>query len=186
MSLVLLVGPAGVGKGTIVKRILATSDRFTLSVSATTRPPRPGEVDGVHYHFVSHDEFQRLIAEDLLIEWAEVHGQHLYGTPKSEIDRAARAGVHLILEIDVQGAFQVMERFSDAVDIFIEPPSFEELVERLTGRGTESKEQIERRLVTAHRELEMASMFRHRVINDNLDECVAKVIDLVFATEGKK
>lgn len=173
------------GKGTIVRRILASSNRFTLSVSATTRPPRPGEQDGVDYHFVTRPEFEKLIAEDQLIEWAEVHGQHLYGTPRSELERAARAGMHLILEIDVQGAFQVMERFPEAVDIFIEPPSYQELVERLIGRGTETEAQIERRLNTAKNELKLAKRFKHRVINDNLDECVAQVIDLVGATEGK-
>lgn len=186
MSLLIIAGPAGVGKGTIVREILSRSDSYTLSVSATTRAPRPGEIDGVHYHFISKAAFEKLIQGQELIEWAVVHSSDYYGTPKSELERAAKAGKHLILEIDVQGAVQVMEQFPEAIDVFIEPPSFTVLIERLRGRGTETEEQVERRLVTAEIELREASKFRHRIVNDNLDECVAKVIDLVSATEGIK
>jgi guanylate kinase len=185
MSLLLLVGPAGVGKGSIVSKLLGETNRFVLSVSATTRLPRPGEIDGLHYHFVSESEFDRLIDQDELLEWAIVHGKNRYGTPKSELVRAANMGRHLILEIDVQGAEQVLKQFPSAIDVFIEPPSFEELEGRLRGRATESEDQIAARLATAKTELSRAAEFRHRVINDTLEECVAEVLDLVSATEGK-
>lgn len=186
MSLIIIAGPAGVGKGSIVRKLLAQDDRFTLSVSATTRAPRPGETNGVHYHFVKRNEFEKLIANGELLEWAVVHAKDYYGTPTSELRRAEQSGQHLILEIDVQGAFQVLAKYPNALDIFIEPPSFEALADRLRGRGTESDEQIERRLATAKTELSQAHRFRHRLINDNLDECVAEVLDLVSATEGNK
>lgn len=186
MTLVILVGPAGVGKGTIVKELLSRSDEFTLSVSATTRLPRPGEVNGVHYNFVTRDAFERMIDGDELIEWAVVHSKDYYGTPKSEMQRAVRIGKNLILEIDVQGALQILDKFPDAIDIFIEPPSFEVLAERLRGRGTETEEQIARRLRSAKIELEQASMFKYRIVNESLGECVNKVIDLVSTTKGAK
>lgn len=186
MGLIILAGPAGVGKGTIVQQLLLHPDRFTLSVSATTRPPRPGETDGVHYHFMSKSDFELLRSRGELLEWALVHGDNYYGTPVAELTRAANEGKHLILEIDVQGAFQVLEKHPDALDIFIEPPSLEVLEARLRGRGTESPEQIERRLRTAETELAQAHRFRHRIVNDNLGECVSKVLDLASTTEGNK
>lgn len=186
MSLIIIAGPAGVGKGSIVNRLLAESGRFTLSVSATTRAPRPGEVDGVHYHFVDKERFAQMVAADEFIEWATVHGEDNYGTPKGELKRAKDAGQHLILEIDVQGVAQVLEKYPDALDIFIEPPSFGELEDRLRGRGTETEAQIQQRLATAKRELAQAPNFRHRIVNDNLDECVAKVLDLAGTSEGNK
>lgn len=185
MTLVIIAGPAGVGKGALVQRLLAESDRFTLSVSATTRDPRPGEVDGIHYHFVDEATFKNLIETGQLLEWAVVHGSNFYGTPVSELDRAKREGKHLILEIDVQGVYQVLEKAPEALDIFIEPPSFAELESRLRGRGTETELQIQRRLQTAADELAQAPRFRHRLVNDNLDECLKQVLDLVSATEGK-
>ena len=185
MTLVIIAGPAGVGKGTLVQRMLAESDRFTLSVSATTRAPRPGEVDGVHYHFVDESTFMKLINSNQLLEWAKVHGTNYYGTPVSELERAKREGKHLILEIDVQGVSQVLEKVPQALDIFIEPPTFTELESRLRGRGTETESQIQRRLQTASQELSEAPKFRHRLVNDNLDECLKQVLDLVSATEGK-
>ena len=127
MSLVVLAGPAGVGKGSIVRWILDNTDDFMLSVSATTRHPRPGEVDGVHYHFVSRESFERLVADSQMLEWAIVHGNHFYGTPLNELTRAEAQDKHLLLEIEVQGARQVREKIPEALMIFINPPSFEEL-----------------------------------------------------------
>jgi guanylate kinase len=180
MTLVALAGPAGVGKGTVVRRLLEQHPEFSLSVSATTRGPRPGEIDGVHYHFVSEAEFDRLIAQDELLEWAEVHRQHRYGTPRSELSRAEAAGKVLVLEIDLQGVRQVRERVSEVVSIFLLPPSQQELEDRLRLRGTESEAEIARRLETARVELAAAEEFDHRLINNEVDECVAEIVDLVF------
>lgn len=174
------------GKGSIVKKLLTSSNEFLLSVSATTRPARAGEVDGVHYHFVSNATFDKMLNENQFLEWAVVHGGHRYGTPISELDRAASAGRQLILEIDVQGAGQVLKHHPDAIDVFVEPPSFGELEARLRGRGTETEEQIRSRLATARTELSQAANFRSRVVNNNLEECAAEVLDLVSARRGKK
>jgi guanylate kinase len=172
-------GPAGVGKGTVVQQLLKTDSRFTLSVSATTRPPRPGEVDGVHYFFVSEAEFDELVRSDALLEWATVHGRHRYGTPRSELDRARAAQQILILEIDLQGVRQVKQR-AELKSIFILPPSQTELESRLRLRGTENEVEIQTRLETAAAELAAADEFDARVINYRVDECVAEIVDLVF------
>ncbi|BDQ00295.1 guanylate kinase [Aquiluna sp. KACHI24] len=179
MALVVLAGPAGVGKGTIVQRILASEPDFMLSVSATTRSPRPGEVDGVHYHFISKVEFEGLIAENQLLEHAIVHGSNYYGTPLNELTRAEAEDKHLLLEIDLQGARQVKARIPQALTIFISPPSWEELESRLRNRGTETEEQIQTRLSTARTELASAGEFDFNLTNQDLDSCVAQVVELV-------
>ncbi len=179
MALVVLAGPAGVGKGTIVQRILASEPDFMLSVSATTRSPRPGEVDGVHYHFISKAEFEGLIAENQLLEHAIVHGSNYYGTPLNELTRAEAEDKHLLLEIDLQGARQVKARIPQALTIFISPPSWEELESRLRNRGTETEEQIQTRLSTARTELASAGEFDFNLTNQDLDSCVAQVVELV-------
>ena len=179
MSLVVLAGPAGVGKGSIVRWILENQPGFTLSVSATTRDPRPGEVDGVHYHFVTVDKFQELIDKNQMLEWAQVHGKHFYGTPLSELARAEAEGKHLLLEIDLQGARQVKSAMPEARLIFIAPPSWDELVRRLTSRGTESPAEQERRLETAKIELAAQSEFDHVVVNDEVARCAAEVVNLM-------
>ncbi len=179
MALVVLAGPAGVGKGTIVQRILASEPDFMLSVSATTRDPRPGEVDGIHYHFISKEEFEGLIAENQLLEHAIVHGSNYYGTPLNELTRAEAEDKHLLLEIDLQGARQVKTRIPQALTIFISPPSWEELEYRLRNRGTETEEQIQTRLSTARTELASAGEFDFNLTNQDLDSCVAQVVELV-------
>lgn len=179
MSLVVLVGPAGVGKGSLVKQILATNDDFMLSVSATTRAPRTGEQDGVHYHFVDRGTFEEMIASDQLLEHATVHGEHLYGTPRSELVRAGAAGKHLILEIDLQGARQIRSHEPDAVQFFVHPPSWEELERRLRDRATETESQIQTRLSTARSELDAAGEFEYQVTNDSLAECAEEIVGTV-------
>ena len=179
MALVVLAGPAGVGKGTIVQRILASEPDFMLSVSATTRAPRPGEIDGVHYHFMSREEFEELISQNQLLEFATVHGSNFYGTPLNELTKAEAADKHLLLEIDLQGARQVKERIPQALTIFISPPNWEELEARLRNRGTETEEQIQTRLSTARTELASAGEFDFNVTNQDLDTCVSEVVELV-------
>ena len=183
MSLVVLAGPAGVGKGSIVQWILENYPDFMLSVSSTTREPRAGEVDGVHYNFVSTAVFETLIADGQMLEWAQVHGKHLYGTPLSELTRAAALDKHLLLEIDLQGARQVSEKIPGALMIFINPPSFQELERRLRSRGTETEEQIQTRLTTARTELAAAGEFDHQLTNLDLEACARQVVELVHEAE---
>ena len=175
-GLTVLSGPTAVGKGTVVSRLSADHPEIFVSVSATTRPPRPGEVDGVHYLFVSEEEFDALVAEDALLEWAVVHGVHRYGTPRAPVLAAVAAGRPALLEIDLQGARQVRAAWPEARFVFLAPPSWEELVRRLVGRGTESDEQRRRRLETARRELAAASEFDHVVVNGEVGQAVADLV----------
>lgn len=179
MTLLVLVGPAGVGKGSLVSKMLATQSDLRLSVSATTREPRPGEVDGVHYHFVSKEQFQEMIHNGEFLEWAEVHGNAYYGTPRKELDRAVADGKHLVLEIDLQGARQIRGKVHDAISVFILPPSREELERRLRGRGTETEAQIQTRLKTAQDELAAASEFDYQIINEDLDQTASEIVELL-------
>lgn len=179
MTLVVLVGPAGVGKGSLVRKILESQDDFTLSVSATTRPPRAGETAGVHYHFVSRQAFEQMISTGELLEYATVHGDHLYGTPRSELRRATNANQHLILEIDLQGARQIREHVPDALEIFVHPPSWEELERRLRERATETELEIQTRLGTARSEIDAAGEFEYQVTNDNLASCADEIVRIV-------
>ncbi len=179
MTLLVLVGPAGVGKGTIVKEILSKNTDFMLSVSATTRAPRPTEVDGIHYHFVNKATFEDLIRTGQLLEWAQVHGEHYYGTPLAELDKAESLGRHLVLEIDLQGARQIRQKVSNTVSVFVLPPSIEELEDRLRGRGTETEDQIQTRLETARTELAAASEFDFQIVNDDLALAASTIVDLV-------
>lgn len=182
----MLAGPAGVGKGSIVREIIASEKDFVHSVSATTRSPRPGEVDGVDYHFVSKETFLEMVSNSQLLEFAVVHGTNYYGTPVSEVENAQSKGLHLIMEIDLQGARQLRERVSDLLTIFILPPSWEELERRLRGRGTESEEQIQRRLQTAEAELAAAGEFDHQLVNENLAKTAREVVNLVRIFERGK
>ncbi|MFM1994196.1 MAG: guanylate kinase [Actinomycetota bacterium] len=179
MTLLVLVGPAGVGKGTIVKEILSKNTDFMLSVSATTRAPRPGEVDGIHYHFVSQAKFEELIETGKLLEWAQVHGLHFYGTPLEELEKAERLGRHLVLEIDLQGARQIRNRVENSVSVFLLPPSIQELEGRLRGRGTETEVEIQTRLETARFELAAASEFDFQIVNDDLAKAAREIVELV-------
>ena len=159
------------GKGTLIKRLLERVSGLQLAVSATTRDPRPGEVNGVDYHFLSQEDFDRRVAAGEFVEHA-VYAGHSYGTLRTELERPARG---IVLEIDVQGARQVRETLPEAARIFIEPPSFEALVERLTERGSDSPEQIERRLAAAREELEARDEFDHHIVNDDLERAVGEL-----------
>jgi guanylate kinase len=177
--LTVLSGPTAVGKGTVVTRLSQEHPEIFVSVSVTTRPPRPGEVDGLHYHFVSDAEFDGLIAEGALLEWAIVHGVHRYGTPRDPVLRALDEGRPALLEIDLQGARQVKANCPDARFVFLAPPSWEELVRRLVGRGTESAVQQQRRLETAGAELAARAEFDHVVVNREIGQAIEDLVALV-------
>jgi guanylate kinase len=172
-------GPTAVGKGTVVQALKSRHPEVWVSVSATTRAPRPTEVDGVHYRFVSNAEFDELIATDGLLEWATVHGRDRYGTPSQPVEAAVARGERVILEIDLQGARQVRQRLPGARLVFIAPPNWDELVNRLVGRGTENAEQRERRLRTAQVELASAQEFDHVVVNDDVGRAVDDLVSLL-------
>lgn len=154
-----------------------------ISVSATTRKPRPGEANGREYFFVTRERFLRDVSEGRFLEWAEVHG-NLYGTPAAFVDEQLRAGRPVILEIDVQGALQVMAARPDAVLVFVEPPHFEELLRRLRGRGTESEEELARRAEAARRELELREKYHYRIVNDSLDRAVEELKEIIAKESG--
>jgi guanylate kinase len=164
-----ITGPSGVGKGTLIRTLLQRVPELELSVSATTRRPRPGEAQGVDYHFLSDDEFERRVQAGEFVEHARYSGRR-YGTLRSELEQRLAGGHPVVLEIEVQGARQIREAMPEAVQIFIAPPSEEALRLRLVGRGTDDIEQVEARLETAHRELEAQGEFGHVVINDRLED----------------
>jgi guanylate kinase len=176
--LLVLAGPTAVGKGTVAAHIRENHPEIHLSVSATTRPPRPGEVDGVHYYFVDDAEFDRLIDEGQLLEYAVVHNRSRYGTPRAPIDAALAEGKTVLLEIDLQGARQVRAAEPSATLIFLLPPSWDELVHRLVGRGTEDAEERARRLRTAKVELAAQSEFDHLVVNEDVAVAAGEVVEL--------
>jgi guanylate kinase len=178
--LFVISGPSGVGKGTVVRRIRELRPDLVFSVSFTTRAPRPGEVDGVHYRFVSETDFDRMIEAGELLEWASVFG-HRSGTSRSEVDGALAEGRDVLKEMDVQGAAQIRERMPHAVLIFLAPPSEEELARRLRERGTEEGLALERRLAEARRELAQATWFDHIVMNDELEGAVGRVLAIIDA-----
>ena len=176
-----LAGPTAVGKGTVATYIRDNHPEVWLSVSATTRAPRPGEVDGHHYHFVDDAEFDRLEREDQLLEWAVVHGRARYGTPRQPVEEALRSGRPALLEIDLQGARQVRRAMPDASFVFLAPPSWDELVQRLVGRGTEDEQERATRLATARTELAARQEFDHTIVNDDVaraaEELVSWMVD---------
>lgn len=178
--LVVIAGPSGVGKGTVHARVRAALPESVLSVSMTTRPPREGERDGVHYHFVDLETFERCIADGALLEWAEYAG-HRYGTPRQPAEEAIADGRVVVLDIELQGALQVKEHDPEALLVFLEPPSFQELERRLRARGTEDPDAIARRLDRAWEELAAGDRFDVRVVNDDLDRCVAEVLGAIEA-----
>ncbi|WP_121368892.1 guanylate kinase [Frondihabitans australicus] len=177
--LVVLAGPTAVGKGTVSSYIRDNYPDVHLSISATTRKPRPGEVDGVHYYFVDDAEFDRMIAEHELLEYATVHNSFRYGTPRPPIDAALDRGRSVLLEIDLQGARQVRAVMPEAVLVFLLPPTWEELVRRLIGRGTEDKAEQQRRLETAKVELAAQDEFDAKVVNSDVAQAAQEVVDLM-------
>ncbi len=183
-SPLVLAAPSGTGKTTIAHALVARFHNFVFSVSATTRTPREGERHGSDYDFVSRDEFEHMISEGELVEWAEVHG-NLYGTPRSNLETAAERGEYAILDIDVQGARQIRGRVPEAVLIFVFPPSADHLWTRLTQRGTEKLDEVRRRLVAARAELEEAVHFDYIVVNDDLERAIARVRTIVEAESHK-
>lgn len=178
--LVVLAGPTAVGKGTIAAYIRRHHPQVWLSVSMTTRRPRPGEVDGVHYHFVDEEEFDRLEQAGEFLEWAVVHGRARYGTPRGPVERALAQGRPALLEIDLAGARQVRKAMPEAFFVFLEPPSWEDLVDRLIGRGTESSAEQQVRLETARTELAAAPEFDARVVNDDVSRAGEELVSLMF------
>jgi guanylate kinase len=175
-----ITGPSGVGKGTLIRGLLERIDELELSVSATTRPPRPGEQDGVEYHFMTPQEFEAHVAAGDFLEHA-VYSGNRYGTLRPELERRLNAGAGVVLEIELEGARQVRSAMPDAVAVFIAPPSREALRARLVGRGTDSPEQVQQRLRTAERELEAQPEFAHVVVNDRLEEAIEELIGIVRA-----
>jgi guanylate kinase len=178
-----ITGPSGVGKGTLIRGLLAEVPELQLSVSATTRTPRPGERDGVDYHFLSQDEFADRVAAGEFLEHASYSGQR-YGTLRSEVERQLGDGRPVVLEIEVQGARQIRAAMPEAVAVFIAPPSREALRARLVGRGTDTPEEVQKRMQTAERELEAQPEFSHVVVNDRLEEATAQLAGIVRAALG--
>lgn len=176
----IICGPSGVGKGTVVARLLAEDPSLYFSVSATTRSPRPGEEDGKHYHFLSREQFQQWIDEDAFLEHAEFVSNR-YGTPKLYVDQAMEQGRDVILDIEIQGAEQVHTKRPEAVRIYIAPPSWEELERRLTGRGTEDADKVRSRLARGREEFAAARDFDYFVINDTVDQAVAEIRAILCA-----
>lgn len=177
--LTVLAGPTAVGKGTVAADIRKNHPEVWISVSATTRKPRPGEMHGRHYWFVSEEEFDELIASDQLLEWAVVHKGARYGTPRKPVEEALAAGRPALLEIDLQGARQVRRSMPEALFVFLAPPSWEELVRRLVGRGTETPEERERRLETAREELAAESEFDVTVVNTEIHAASEELVALI-------
>mgnify|MGYP005846524473 CR=1 FL=1 len=183
--LLVVSGPSGVGKGTICAALLRRLPDLHLSISATTRSPRPGERNGVEYFFVSEAEFARMLAAGELLEWAEVHGAR-YGTPRRPVLDALDRGEDVLLEIDVQGGLQVKKSFPDAVLIFILPPSMEELQRRLAARGKDSPEAMGGRLAWAHKELQRAPDYDYVVVNETVDGAVAEILSIMAIEKRRK
>lgn len=170
--LLVVSGPAGVGKGTLDKALMERNHTIKMSVSATTRAPRPGEIEGVHYFFKTEEEFKAMVDRGEFLEYMHVFGSNYYGTPRSFVEQNLQNGYDVILEIDVQGAMKVKQSFPDAVLIFITAPSMSEIKSRLIGRGTETMEQVEKRFATAFKEIKMIPQYDYVIVNDVVDVAV--------------
>ena len=182
VGVTVLAGPTAVGKGTVSTFIRDNYPQVWLSVSATTRPPRPGEIEGVHYFFKTAEEFDALVAAGELLEWAVVHGQNRYGTLRSTVQQAVSDGKSVLLEIDLQGARQVKHAMPEADFVFLSPPSWDELVRRLVGRGTETAQEQQRRLETAKLELAAEPEFDYTIVNDEVGRAAAELVKLMGLT----
>ncbi len=183
-KLIVLTGPSGVGKGTLVRSLLNRHPELYLSVSVTTRSPREGEIEGQHYYFVSRSRFEQMVEADELAEWAEFAG-NLYGTPYFALQQRIDEGKWVLLEIELEGARQIIDKFSEALRIFILPPSWEELERRLRSRGQDSQSAIARRLLRAKDEIEAAREFDFQVINDDLEIALKGLESVLFVNDGK-
>ena len=190
--LLVISGPSGAGKGTLVSKLLDKDPSFAFSVSVTTRNRRENEIEDVHYHFISEEEYDKLLSEDAFLEHASVHG-HRYGTLKSEVYDRMERGQNVLLDIDPQGARAVMEKEKDCVSVFILPPSYHDLKVRLHTRNTEREEEIQRRLNNARGEIEQMHRYRYLIVNDDLDTCVREVSSIIdtrmhkdITTEGEE
>lgn len=184
--LTVLAGPTAVGKGTVAADIRRRYEQIWLSVSVTTRSPRPGEQDGVHYYFVDDARFDELTATGQLLEWAVVHGRHRYGTPRAAVERVLEQGRPALLEIDLQGARQVRENMPGAFFVFLKPPSLDELVRRLVGRGTEDTEERERRLRTAEVEMAAEAEFDISIVNDDVQRATDELVSWMGLTPDRR
>ena len=183
-TLFIVSGPSGCGKGTILAEVLK-DERFYYSISATTRAPRPGEINGVNYHFLNKSEFEKLISNDGVLEYAS-YCDNYYGTPRKPVEDMLNEGKHVILEIEVQGALEVMKKCPDAVSIFILPPSLKELRRRLNKRGTETEEVVEKRLAQAVKEIKQADKYSYIMVNGALEDAVDDLLAIIRAQELKK
>ena len=181
-KIIILSGPSGVGKGTVLKEVMRGDPSLRFSVSATTRPIRPGEVDGVHYFFMDKPRFEKMIADGELLEYASYAGNY-YGTPEKAVDDALAQGINVVLEIEVQGALQVIERRRDAISIFVAPPSFSALRHRLLNRGDTAPEIAERRLHIAEQECRTAEKYQYIVVNDTVEHATAEIRAILTAEE---
>jgi len=179
--LIVLTGPSGVGKGTLLEALLKRHPKLKLSISATTRSPRTGEVDGVNYYFITRQQFDLMVSENEFIEWAEF-AKNCYGTPKRSVEEQLAAGEWVILEIELEGARQVRLSFPEATRIFILPPSIQELESRIRGRGQDSDDAIDRRLQRAKAEIDAANEFDVQIINDEFNEALDRLEQTVFST----
>ncbi len=179
--LLVVSGPAGVGKGTVNAELMKRHPEIRMSVSATTRAPRPGEIEGVHYFFRTKEEFDRMIEEDAFLEYMHVFGMNYYGTPRAFVDAEREKGNHVILEIDVKGAMNVKAACPDAVLVFIAPPSLRILKDRLVGRGTETQESIDVRTAAALEELKQLPNYDYMVVNDVVEEAVSEIESILAA-----
>ena len=178
-KLIVLTGPSGVGKGTLLRSLLQRHPELYLSVSATTRQPRPGEIDGQHYYFVSRDKFEEMVSAGELLEWAEYAGNY-YGTPRTPVQRQVQLGQSVILEIEVVGARKIHHTFPTALRLFVLPPSLAELEQRIRGRGQDSEDAIARRLSRAKAEIEAADEFDVQIVNDDMEQALLLIEAAIF------